>query len=80
VCIPLNALHEDANQRSFVYVVSERAGILGTELTAEMVYVRVLDRNDSFAAVEEGVIDRETEVIVSSTEELEDRAVIRYKE
>lgn len=79
-CIPLNALYEDASHRTFVYIVSERSGILGTELAAEMVYVKVLDQNDTYAAIEEGVISRETELIVSSTEPLEDRAVIRYKE
>lgn len=79
-CVPVNALHVDANERSFVYIVSERSGILGTELAAEMVYVKVLDQNDSYAAIEEGVIDRETELITASTEELEDRMVIRYKE
>lgn len=79
-CIPVNALHIDSNQRSFVYIVSERSGILGTELIAEQVYVKVLDQNGSFAAVEEGVIDQETELILSSTEELEDRDVVRYKE
>ena len=40
----------------------------------------MLDQNDSYAAIEEGVIDQETELIVHSTEELEDRAVVRYKE
>lgn len=79
-CIPLNALHVDANQRSFVYIVSERSGILGTELVAEQIYVKVLDQNDSYAAIEEGVIDRDTELITDSTEELEDRTVVRYKE
>ncbi len=79
-CIPLSALHKDANQRSYVYILSERQGILGTELAAEQVFVRVLDQNDSYAAIEEGVIDQETELIVHSTEELEDRAVVRYKE
>lgn len=79
-CIPLNALYEDASHRTFVYIVSERSGILGTELAAEMVYVKVLDQNDTYAAIEEGVISRETELTVSSTETLEDKAVIRYKE
>ena len=45
-----------------------------------MVYVKVLDQNDSYAAIEEGVITRDTEMILSSTELLEDRDVIRYKE
>lgn len=79
-CIPLTALHEDSTQRKFVYIVSERAGILGKELVAEQVYVKVLDQNDTYAAIEEGVIDRETELITDSTEALEDRGVIRYQE
>lgn len=79
-CIPVAALREDANHRKFVYIVSERSGILGTELAAEAVYVKVLDQNDSYAAIEEGVIDSETELITDSTEAIEDRAVIRYKE
>ena len=79
-CIPLNALHEDSSRRNFVYVVGERAGILGTELVAEMVYVRVLDQNEKYAAIEEGVIDGETELIINSTEELEDKTAVRYQE
>ena len=80
VCIPTDALHEDASRRDYVYIVRERAGILGNELAAEKVYVKVLDQNDRYTAIEEGVIDRDTEVIVSSTEPLEDRMIIRYRE
>ncbi len=79
-CIPINALREDGNHRKFVYIVSRKDGILGEELAAEMVYVKVLDQNDAYAAIEEGVIDEETELIISSTEPLEDRDVIRYRE
>ncbi len=80
LCIPISALHTDENQRNFVYIVSERAGILGNELVAEKVYVQVLDQNDTYAAIEEGVIDRKTELILTATQELDDRDVIRYKE
>lgn len=79
-CIPIAALHEDANRRKFVYIVSEKSGILGKELAAEAIYVKVLDQNDSYAAIEEGVLSGETELIVSSTEPIEDRTVIRYRE
>lgn len=79
-CIPVDALREDANHRSYVYKVGKKSGILGAELAAEKIYVKVLDQNDSYAAIEEGVIDRETELIVSATETLEDRDVIRYQE
>ena len=79
-CIPIAALREDAGRRKFVYIVNERSGILGKELAAEAVYVKVLDQNDTYAAIEGGVIDSGTELIVASTEPIEDRAVIRYRE
>lgn len=79
-CIPIAALHEDANHRQFVYILNERSGILGKELAAEVVYVKVLDKNDSYAAIEEGVLDSETELITDATEPIEDRSVVRYRE
>lgn len=78
--IPIDALHADETGRDFVYILSERSGILGAELTAMQVYVKVLDKNDSYAAIEEGSIDSDTELIVSATKELKDRAVVRYRE
>lgn len=78
--IPLEALHEDENKRKYVWLLGERSGILGTELTAEKIYVEVLEQNAQEAALEAGSIDSDTELIVSSTKVLEDRAVVRYKE
>lgn len=78
--IPIDALNEDSNKRKFVYILSERSGILGTELAAEQVYVKVLDQNESYAAIEEGSLDSDTELIVGTTKALEDRTVVRYKE
>ncbi len=79
-CIPLDALYTDQNGRSYIYTLKEKSGILGPELAAELVYVNVLDKNNKYAAIEEGIIDSETEVIVSTTEPLEDRTIVRYKE
>lgn len=79
-CIPIDALREDSNHRNYVYIVSQKSGILGTELAAEKVYVKVLDQNDSYAAIEEGAVDSSTELIVASTKELNEQDVIRYKE
>ena len=50
------------------------------ELAAEKVYVRVLDQNDSYAAIEEGALDADAEVIVSETAELNEWDIVRYKE
>lgn len=79
-CIPINALYTDQNGRNYVYTLKERSGILGPELAAEFIYVNVLDKNDKYAALEEGIIDSDTEVITSTTEALEDRTIVRYKE
>ncbi len=79
-CIPLEALYTDQNGRNYIYTLKEKSGILGPELAAEIVYVNVLDQNDKYAAIEEGVIDSETELIVSTTEPLSDRTIVRYKE
>ena len=79
-CIPLEALYTDQNGRNYIYTLKEKPGILGPELAAEIVYVNVLDQNDKYAAIEEGVIDSETELIVSTTEPLSDRTIVRYKE
>lgn len=80
VCIPLDALHADENQRYFVYVLGEADTILGKELTAEKRMVEVLEKNDRYAALEPGVVDDETQLITSATKEFADGDVIRMKE
>lgn len=79
-CIPLETLYTDQTGRNYIYTLKEKSGILGPELAAETVYVNILDQNDKYAAIEEGIIDSETEIITSTTEPLTDRAIIRYKE
>lgn len=79
-CISLEALYTDQNGRNYIYTLKEKSGILGPELAAEIIYVNILDKNDRYAAIEEGIIDSGTEIITSTTEPLTDRAIIRYKE
>lgn len=80
VCIGLDALHMDENQRYFVYVLGEADTILGKELTAEKRMVEVLDKNDSYAALAPGVVDEETQLISTATKEFGDGDVVRMKE
>lgn len=79
-CIPLSALYTDTNGRNYVYLIREKSGILGKELAAEQVYVRVLDKNDRYAALEEDGIGSERKVIVDADQLLEDGKIVRYKE
>lgn len=78
--VPLEAVRVDENQRKYVLTVGERSGILGPEFVARKTYVTVLDQNDSQAALEEGGLSGEEEVITDYTGEIADGDVVRYKE
>lgn len=71
-CIPVDALHMDENQRNFVYVLGERSGFLGAELTAEKLMVDVLDKNDKYAALAGGVVDGNSRIICTADREISD--------
>lgn len=79
-CVPLDALHQDENQRSFVYVLEETDTILGKELVARKRLVNVLEQNDRYAALEAGAIDENDKIIESATEEFSDGDVVRMKD
>ncbi len=78
--VPLEAVHTDANQRRYVYVMGQRSGILGAEYIARKVYVNILDQNASQAALEEGAVGADEEVITAASAELADGIVVRYRE
>lgn len=79
LCLPLAALHTE-NDRSYVYVLKEREGILGEEYYVDEVNVRVIDKNENWAAVEEGVIGKESIIILSATREFERGDTVRWEE
>lgn len=80
LCIPVDALHIDENQRNYVYVLGERSGFLGMELTAEKMMVDVLDKNDRYAALAEGVIDQNSRIISAADREIAEGDPVRMKD
>ena len=68
-CVPLSALREE-NGRSFVYVTDTENTILGEQLVARKVEVTVRDKNNSYAALEEGSLSSEQQVIISTDREV----------
>ena len=76
-CLTPMAVHTDINNRSFVYVVKEREGILGMEYYVEEVNVRILDQNENWVAVE-GALDSESQIIVSATKEIKNGEIVRF--
>ena len=79
-CCVTPAAVNKADNRSYVYVVREREGILGMEYYAEQLNVRVADENDSWAALEGAALDKEDRIISSSTKEIRNGEIIRLSE
>lgn len=77
--IPIEALHQEG-QAYYIYVLKEKSGILGNELYAEKLKVRVADQNDRYAALEDGVVASDTKIITYSSEELKQGASVRMTE
>lgn len=77
-CIPVEAVYEE-NNRNYIYVVRPQQGILGEELAAEKRYVTVKESGDRYAALAEGSLAEEEQIIVSTTKALKDGEVIRYR-
>jgi len=68
-CVPLTALHMDAQNRAYVLTLETVSTVLGQQTQAAKVMVTVLDKNETTAALEAGGLT-DKQVIISS-----DRAV-----
>lgn len=75
-CLTPAAVHKE-DTRSYVYVVKEREGILGMEYFVEQIYVKILDENEYWIAVE-GALDGDSKVVENSTMGLKNGEVVRY--
>lgn len=79
VAVPTAALHVEQNG-TYVYVVDERDSVLGAELFARKVQVSVLEKNSQYAAVAEGLLGGEDQVIVDSDRYVEEGSRVRLAE
>ncbi len=79
VLIPLEALHQEDGVNC-VYILSEKSGILGTQLSVEKLDVRVLEKNEEKAAISEELLEEGTKIITKSSRNLKDGDAVREKE
>lgn len=75
MCIPINAVRED-NAEKYVLVVEERESVLGVEMVAVRVPIQVLDKDSVNAAVE-GMLYRDSKIIVSSEKQISEGDRVR---
>lgn len=76
-CVPVRCVHSDGQGGDYVYVAEEREGILGTEWRVRKVFVTVLDRTDSVAAVESAEITTDTRIIADAAREWNEGDAVR---
>ena len=53
---------------------------MGVEWHAGVLHVDVVDQNSSYAAIESGALSGETQIILTTSAELKDNAVVRIVE
>ncbi|MCX4319383.1 MAG: hypothetical protein OSJ44_06525, partial [Lachnospiraceae bacterium] len=78
-CIPISALYTE-NQEDFVYYIEKQETILGTELVAKKRKVKVLDKDEKFAALDGGSFTEDELLIVGFDKEFETGTRVREEE
>lgn len=79
LCVPLEAIHSDGNKNYLLLAVANQT-ILGEELKVIKKNVMILDKNDNYAAIEAGVVNREEQIIISSTKQIKEGDTVRLSE
>ncbi len=75
--VPRQAVHNDGG--SCVYILEEKSGILGTELSIRSMTVRLLDENDDNAAIADELLSGDIKIVTESDKELTNgMAVMEY--
>ena len=76
--VPVTALHE-SNGRYYVYVTEQVETVLGEEYRAAKIEVEILDKNDAYAAIGEGALGEDAQVIVDSSRYIEAGSKVRLQ-
>lgn len=74
--LPIQALHEEQNVY-YVFIVQEEQGVMGTELVAKRYEVEVVDKNSTSAALAEGMLTGDQQIVNSSSRVIEDGSRVR---
>lgn len=77
--VPTEALRRDESGW-FVLVVREKETVLGSELTAEPVYVKIQEKNEETAALEDGIIGSRDRIITNTDKPVDKGSRIRMGE
>ncbi|MCD7882391.1 MAG: biotin/lipoyl-binding protein [Lachnospiraceae bacterium] len=77
VCVPISALYMDDYNQPYVLVTDEYETVMGTEIKARSVSVTVLENDGTYAALQEGAISSDQQVITGADKAIEDGNRVR---
>lgn len=78
-CVPIAALRQGEGSDYYILVISEKETVLGKELIAKKIDVKVEKKDGEFAAINDGIIGRSEKVIVDSNKTIEDGDRVRQE-
>ena len=78
-CVPLAALRQGDGDSYYILVVTEKETVLGEELTAKKVDVKVEKRDGEYAAVSDGSLGRNDKIIIDNNKTVEDGDRVRLE-
>lgn len=73
--VPVRALHNDGSNA--VYILEEKEGILGTELSVRSLTVRLLEQNEEYAAVADELMSDDMKIVTDCDKELRNGDVVK---
>lgn len=77
-CIPIEAVHtNNDSMKSYVYVLEESEGFLGTEYHAVKKDIDIADKNEKYAAAENLGISRNDKIVSFSNKDIFDGDIVR---
>lgn len=77
--VPLAAVHVEQSG-SYVYILSEKETVLGTQQFAQKIDISVLEKNGTYAALRDGILGSSSQVIVDSDQYINAGDRVRLQE
>ena len=78
-CIPIQAIHQEGVDKYHVYTIDREETVMGEQQVAKQIPVRIIDKDNLYVAVEEGILSSGTEIIVSSDKLIDQESPVRIR-
>lgn len=78
-CVPLAALRQGDGNNYYILTVTEKESVLGEELIAKKVDIKIEKRDNEYVAISDGIIGRNEKIIIDSNKAVKDGDRVRLE-